>query len=65
MPLTPEEIAERFDMSLPAARVRAKELARIQRRANGRLRPLPQSVEDFLRDQQQKGFRVTSVTSKK
>jgi hypothetical protein len=61
MPLTPEEIAERFDISLPAARVRVTELARMQRRATGQLRELPRGVADFLLDQKRKGFRVTSV----
>jgi hypothetical protein len=65
MNLTPEEIAKRFDISLPAARVRAKELARIQRRATGQLRELPQGIVDYLRDQQRRGFRVTSVDTKK
>jgi hypothetical protein len=65
MTLTPEEIAERFDISLTAARVRAKEFARIQRRATGQLRELPRGVADFLRDQQEKGFRVTSISPKK
>jgi len=63
MPLTVEEIAERFDISLTAAKVRARELARMSRRATGTLRQLPPGVADFLRDQKRKGFRVTSVDS--
>ncbi len=63
--LTPEDIAERFDISLAAATVRAKELARVQRRATGQLRQLPRSVVDFLRDQKRKGFRVTSIDPEK
>jgi hypothetical protein len=63
MPLTPEEIAERFDISLSAAKVRAKEFDRLERRATGKLRPLPASVFDFLRDQKRKGFNVTSIES--
>jgi hypothetical protein len=65
MPLTPEEIAQRFDISLSAARVRAKEIARMQRRATGQTRQLPQSITDFLREQQRRGFRVTSVDPEK
>jgi hypothetical protein len=65
MLLTPEEIADRFDISLSAATVRAKELARIQRRATGQRRQLPQGIANFLRDQHRKGFRVTSVDPKK
>jgi hypothetical protein len=65
MLLTPEEIAERFDISLAAARVRAKELARMQRRLSGQLRQLPPSVTDFLREQKRKGFHVTSVDLEK
>ena len=65
MLLTPEEIAQRFDISLPAARIRANEFARMQRRTTGQLRQLPQSVTDFLLEQQRKGFRVTSVDAEK
>lgn len=61
MPLTPEEIAARFDISLPAAKVRAKELARLHRRTTGEMRMLPNIVVDFLKDQQRKGFRVTRI----
>ena len=61
MHLTPEQIAERFDISLSAARVRAKELARMQRRRTGELRRLPPSVTDFLRAQKRKGFRVMTL----
>ena len=61
MSLTPEEIAARFDISLSAAKVRAKELDRLERRATGKLRPLPTSIADFLRDQKRKGFNVTSI----
>jgi hypothetical protein len=61
VPLTPEEIAERFDISLSAAKVRASELARINRRATKQLRQLPGSIAEYLRDQKRKGFRVTNV----
>jgi hypothetical protein len=61
MLLTPEEIAERFDITLPAARARATEFARMQRRLTGKLRQLPPSVANFLREQKRKGFQVTSV----
>lgn len=61
MALTPAEIAKRFDISFAAAEVRAKELARMQRQASGQLRPLPDSVVEFLLAQKRKGFAVTSV----
>lgn len=61
MALTADEIATRFDISLAAAKVRANELARLQRRMAGKLRPLPDSVAEFLLAQKRKGFAVTSV----
>lgn len=61
MNLSPEEIAERFDISLAAANVRAKELERMRRRSTGQIRQLPPSVVDFLREQKRKGFLVTSL----
>ena len=60
--MTAEEIAQRFDISLPSARIRAEEIARLSRRQTGKLRPLPRSVEDFLINQKRRGFNVTSVT---
>jgi hypothetical protein len=63
MALTPEQIADRFDISLSAARIRAEELDRMASRALGKKRPLPASIADFLRDQKRKGFNVTSVDS--
>lgn len=59
--MTPEEISERFDISISAARVRAAEIARLGRRQSGRLRPLPAGVAEFLRTQKEKGFHVTSI----
>jgi hypothetical protein len=59
--MTPEEISERFDISMSAARVRAAEIARLGRRQSGKLRPLPAGGADFLRSQKEKGFHVTSV----
>jgi len=61
MLLTPEQISARFDISLTAATVRAKELARMHRRATGQLRELPKGVAEFLKEQKRKGFHVTSV----
>jgi|HubBroStandDraft_6_1064221.scaffolds.fasta_scaffold1606673_1 hypothetical protein len=65
MPLSPEEIADRFDISLSAAIVRVKELERMHRRSTGQLRRLPTGVAEFLRNQKRKGFRVTSIEQDK
>lgn len=60
--MTPKEIAQRFDISLPSAKIRAEEIARLSRRQTGELRPLPPGVEEFLRSQKRLGFTVKSVT---
>jgi hypothetical protein len=59
--MTPEEISERFDISISSAKIRVAEIARLSRRQNGKLRQLPSGVAAFLRNQKEKGFRVTSV----
>jgi hypothetical protein len=59
--MTPEEIAERFDISIAAAKVRAEEIARLKRRQTGQLRQLPPGVEKFLREQKERGFLVRSI----
>jgi hypothetical protein len=62
--MTPEQIAERFDISISAARIRAEEIKRLSRRATGKLRPLPPGVEKYLLAQRAKGFVVTRTVLK-
>jgi hypothetical protein len=59
--MTPEEIAERFDISISAAKIRAPELEKIRRIAQGIKRPLPPSIIEFLLEAKRKGHRVTSL----
>jgi hypothetical protein len=59
--MTPEEIAERFDISISAAKIRAPELEKIRRIAQGIKRPLPASIIEFLQEAKRKGHRVTSL----
>jgi len=60
---TPEEIAHRFGISLPAARRRVDEFAQMYRRLLGIPRPLPQGIVDFLAEAQRKGHKVMSLVS--
>jgi hypothetical protein len=59
--MTPEEIAEHFDISLSAAKIRAPELERLRRLAQGIKRPLPASIVEFLQEAKRKGHRITSL----
>jgi hypothetical protein len=59
--MNPEELAERFDIGLGAARIRVEEIERMQRRKSGNKRPLPPGVLAFLRDARKKGLKVTSI----
>jgi len=54
--MTAEELAERFDISISAAKIRLQELERMERRKTGRKRQLPQSVVEFLREAEKKGI---------
>jgi Zn-dependent peptidase ImmA (M78 family) len=54
---TAEDIANRFGMSLSAARIRFQEVAELRRRAGGLPRTIPQSAKDFLRNAQRSGFK--------
>jgi hypothetical protein len=56
--MTAEELAERFDISVGAARIRLDELAKIRRRATGEERPLPQSVIQYLEHAEKNGYRL-------
>ena len=59
--MTAEEIADRFDISISAARARLDELVRLQRRKLGQKRELPASVVDFLREARGRGHPVNSL----
>jgi hypothetical protein len=59
--MTPEEIAERFDISISAAKIRAPALERIHRISKGVRRPLPKSIVEFLQAAKKSGHRVTSL----
>jgi len=59
--MTPEELAERFDISISAARIRLEELEKMNRRRLGTKRELPQGILDFLRDAKKSGHTITSI----
>jgi hypothetical protein len=59
--MSPEELAERFDISVSAARIRLEEIQRMRRRKNGTKRPLPAGVLAFLKAAKRRGLRVTSL----
>ena len=59
--MTPEELAERFDIGLSAAKIRVEEIERMRRRKSGTKRPLPPGVLEFLRDARKRGMKVTSI----
>jgi hypothetical protein len=59
--MTPEEISERFDISIPAAKIRMEELERMKRRRLGIKRPLPHGVREFLEDAKRRGYTVKSL----
>lgn len=55
---TAEEISEKFGMSLTASILRMEEIDRIRRRRRGELRPLPESIKEFLRDARAQGIEI-------
>lgn len=59
--MTPEALAERFDISLEAAKIRVQELERMRRRKLGISRQLPDSVKAFLGDAKRAGYLITSL----
>jgi hypothetical protein len=59
--MTPQELVERFDISLHAATIRIQELARMNRRKLGIKRPLPPGVRAFLEDAKRAGHHITSL----
>jgi len=58
--MTPEQLAERFDISLSAAEIRIAELERMRRRKLGIKRPLPASVTAYLQDPKRSSYRRPS-----
>jgi hypothetical protein len=59
--MTPEELADRFDISLNAATIRIQELERMRRRKLGIKRPLPAGVRAYLTDAKKAGYRIVSL----
>jgi len=56
--MTPEQLADRFDISLIAAKIRLEELERMERRRRGIKRPLPASITKYLEDAEKNGYRT-------
>ncbi|MGD9740309.1 MAG: ImmA/IrrE family metallo-endopeptidase [Bauldia sp.] len=54
---SPATIAVEFAISLEAATYRRDEIDRLHRRATGQQRPLPNTVVDFLREAERRGYR--------
>ncbi|UDL91009.1 ImmA/IrrE family metallo-endopeptidase [Mesorhizobium sp. PAMC28654] len=59
----PEEISNRFQVSLQAADIAFERVQTARRKAKGEKRRLPGAVIDFLKEAQEKGFRVKSDIS--
>lgn len=55
---TAEEISEKFGLSLTASILRKEEVDRIRRRRRGELRPLPESIKEFLRNARTQGIDI-------
>lgn len=55
--MTPEQLAERFEISLAAAKIRLEELERMRRRKLGIKRPLPASITAYLENAEKAGYR--------
>lgn len=55
---TVEEIVSTFGLSQQAAAIRKDEVERIRRRRRGELRPLPQSIVDYLKEAKRRGHQV-------
>jgi hypothetical protein len=53
--MSAEQISEIFDVNISTARLRKKEIEKIDRRARGLRRPLPESVRKYLRDRNKPG----------
>lgn len=55
---TIEDIQRQHALSLESALLRKDEVDRIRRRRSGELRPLPESIKEFLRDARGKGIPI-------
>jgi Zn-dependent peptidase ImmA (M78 family) len=55
---TAEFIADTFGLSAPAAVLRKEEVERLRRRRRGELRPLPESIAEFLREAKRQGHDI-------
>jgi hypothetical protein len=60
---TPAQLAQRFGLSAPMAKVRTEELAGMYRRRHNIRRDLPRGVVDFLVAKRREGYSVTSLPS--
>ena len=58
---TAQQIAQQFNLSPDAARIRIEEFARIYRRQHGLRRPLPANVVSYLEEARARGRVVTSL----
>lgn len=54
------EIAQRFQVSEEAARIRLENLDRERRKETGQTRPLPDGVADFLREAKARGLKINT-----
>ncbi len=61
---SPEDIAQRFQVSCAAAEIAFERIARAKRKATGQLRRPPDSVIDFLKEAKRRGHPVRSDLSK-
>ncbi|RUU25548.1 ImmA/IrrE family metallo-endopeptidase [Mesorhizobium sp. M6A.T.Ce.TU.016.01.1.1] len=59
----PEEISDRFQVSLQAAEIAFERVQAAKRKASGEKRRPPRVVIDFLKEAQKKGYRVKSDIS--
>lgn len=55
---TAEMIAEMFRLSISSSVLRKEEVERVRRRRRGELRPLPESIAEFLREAKQRGHNI-------
>lgn len=53
-----EAIADMFGLSIHAAVLRKEEIERVRRRRRGELRPLPESIAEFLREAKRQGHDI-------
>ena len=56
-----DDMCELFHVNISCARFRKESLVRLDRRARGVDRPLPQGIADWLQGQREKGYKVASL----